>query len=150
LLEGADLNRWSWQLRTTLLIVAMIPPVTGILATIAPQQYRDGFHFPRWESLNSFVFTTMFFTIPMSYVFITVPALIGGVIYCAVLTKVPRLRDSTVQRCTFAFVVGALVGAFSSYFILDTGAFFYAPIGGVVALVFATLWPAKEVGTRSH
>jgi hypothetical protein len=140
------MRSWRWQVRTTALIVAMIPPVIGIVATIAPQQYRDGFHFPRWESLSSFVFTTMFLTIPLSYVFISLPALIGGGIYCAVLTRMPRLRDSTVRRCALAFVVGASVGALSSYFILGTGAFFYGPIGGVAALVFATRWPAKEVG----
>jgi hypothetical protein len=144
MIEGADLNRWSWQVRTTALIVAIIPPIKGITTTIAPQSYRDGFHFPRWDSLGSFVFTTTFLTIPLSYFFVAVPALIGGVIYCAVLTGVPRLRDSMVRRCAFAFIVGATVGALSSYFILGGGTFAYGSIGGVEALVFATRWPAKS------
>jgi hypothetical protein len=143
-LEGTELNRFSWQLRTTLLIVAVIPPVTGIIATVAPQQFRDGFHFPRWESLASLLFTTTFLTVPLSYVFGIVPALIGGVIYCTLLTKVARFRYSLPYRCALGFVVGASAAGLSCYFLLGAGAIFYSLICGIAALLFATRWPANE------
>jgi hypothetical protein len=148
--KAVSLKRLSWQVRTTMLIVAMMPPAIGIIATIAPQYFRDGLHFPRWEGLASILFTTAFLTIPISYFFGIIPALIGGAIYCVLLTKVPRLRYSLLYRCALAFVIGASVAALSSYCILGAGASFYGPFGGIAALIFATRWPVNEVSAPSN
>ena len=138
--------RFPWQLRTTLLIAAVIPPITGVVAAVAPQQFRDGFHFPRWDSLASFLITTTFLTVPVSYGFGIVPALIGGAIYCTLLTKVARFRNSVPHRCALAFVVAASIAGLSCYFLLGagSGAIFYGLICGIVGLAFATRWPATE------
>jgi len=138
--------RFLWQVRTTIMIAAVIPPITGIVATVAPEAFRDGFHFPRWDSLASFLFTTTFLTIPLSYVFGIFPALIGGSIYCALLTKVAWFRHSMPHRCALAFLVAAAMAGLWCYFLLGvgSGAIFYGLICGIVGLAFAIRWPVTE------
>jgi hypothetical protein len=98
----------SWQVRTMLLIGTVGPPVASLILmtnTYLPLCVRQGESF----DVPCFVAAFVLFAIPVGYVFGLVPALLAGVMYCAVVNGMAPLRPGVLPRACLAAVSGELV-----------------------------------------
>jgi hypothetical protein len=104
-----NLNFRTWQISTTLLISAWAPPLTSVIVTIAA--YAPGWiHREHPIEIGSFLFTFIGLSIPAAYFFGIIPALLGAVLYCAIVTGVPAIRVNIAARVMLGFVCGGIVG----------------------------------------
>ena len=139
------MNLSSWQLRTTLLIAALGPPVASLIvmtATYLP--YGAALHEP--VDVPSFAVAYIFFALPVGYAFGVVPALLAGALYCVALTAMATPRPGMLLRACLGAISGGLVG----------GVWFHAVVGpdshgyGSVAALVVTLLSLSQPPARTQ
>jgi len=127
--------RTGWQVRTTLLIATLGPPVASLIvmtATYLP--YGAALHEP--IDIPSFVVAFTCFALPVGYAFGVVPALLAGAVYCAALTAVATLRPGMLLRGCLGAISGGLAGGVWFHAVVGPDSHGY---GSVAALVMALL-----------
>lgn len=140
------MNIGSWQVRTALIITVLAPPIAAIVVSIAtywPSWVRDGS-----VDVIGFLFTLILFSIPVTYIFGAIPALLAGAIYCLVLTYVPQIRDRIFIRSVMAAFVGGAIGGSCCYWILK-----FPPLYGLIAAltsVVLALFLPQRMETSSN
>jgi hypothetical protein len=135
-----NLSFRNWQISTTLLISAWAPPLTSLIVTIAayaPGWIRRGHPI----EIGGLLFTFIGLSIPAAFFFGIIPALLGAVLYCAILTAVPPIRVNIAARAVFGFVCGGVVGGSWCYAILGWDPKLYGIAAAVPAAVLALRWP---------
>jgi hypothetical protein len=136
----------TWQISTTLLLVALAPLLTGSIVMIAA--YAPGWiHRGEPVQIGSVLFTFIGFAIPAAYVLGIVPAFLGAAVYCAILTAFPAVRANIAARSIVGFACGGIVGGFWCYAVLGFGPTLYAIAAGVSAATLALRWPREEPKT---
>jgi hypothetical protein len=125
----------SWQVRRTLLICTVGPPLASLILMTVNNlpSYAWG---TEVVDVPSFVAAFMLFAVPVGYVFGLVPAVLAAVMYCGVLAAMATLRPGMLLRACIGALCGGLAG----------GVWFQAMIGSdshrygwVAALVLALL-----------
>jgi hypothetical protein len=99
----------SWQVRRTLLICTVGPPLASlILMTV---NYLPSYA-ARTEGVDvpSFLAALVLFAVPVGYVFGLVPAVFAGVMYCGVLTAMATLRPGMLLRACIGALCGGSAG----------------------------------------
>jgi hypothetical protein len=131
-----------WQIKSTLLVAAMAPPVAGLIVQVLS-------YWPQWHRTTSepnqvlsFVMTAVFLTIPVSYVYGFIPSAVAGLGYCGILTYVPLMRHRRWLRTIPAALTGGAVGALG--LALSASAAYYAVLSAVVAGLLAIFIPRPE------
>jgi hypothetical protein len=125
----------SWQVRTTLLIATLGPPVASLILMTA-------IYLPCCARLNqpvdvpSFVVAFIVFALPVGYAFGIVPALLAGVLYCSALTAMATLRPGMLFHACLGAISGGLVGELWFHAVVGPDSYGY---GSVAALVTALL-----------
>jgi hypothetical protein len=125
----------SWQVRTTLLIATLGPPVASLIvmtATYLP--YCAALKEP--IDVSSFVVAFILFALPVGYAFGVVPALLAGAMYCGALTAMATLRPSMLLRACLGAASGGLVGGIWFHAVVGPASRGY---GSVAALVVVLL-----------
>jgi hypothetical protein len=124
-----------WQVRTTLLIGTVGPPVASLI--LMPMIYLP--HCAgRMQSfdVSCFAAAYMLFAVPVGYVFGVAPALLSGALYCGALTAVAALRSGMLLRACLGATCGGLVGGVWFHCVIGPDWHGY---GSVAALVAALL-----------
>jgi hypothetical protein len=130
-----------WQVRTTLLIGTVGPPVASLI--LMTTTYLHFFKSPGEPlDLPGFLVALFLFAVPVSYIFGVVPALLAGLMYCSTLTAMATPRPGMLFRACLGAICGGLVA----------GVWFHAVIGVdlhgyglAAALVMAVLSLRREV-----
>ena len=132
-----------WQIKNTLLVVAIAPPVAGLILQVIG-------YWPQWHRATSepsqvlsFVVTAVFLTVPVSYVFGAIPSAVAALGYCGILTYVPLMRHRRWLRTIPAALTGGAVGAVVGLE-LAVSATYYAIVSAVVAALLAIFIPRPE------
>jgi hypothetical protein len=129
------MNLSSWQVRTTLLIAALGPPVASLIVmTTTFLPYGTALHEP--VDMPSFVVAFICFALPLGYAFGVVPALLAGAVYCGALTAMATLRPGLLLRACLGAISGGLVGGVWFHAVVGPDSHSY---GSVAALVVALL-----------
>jgi uncharacterized membrane protein len=131
----------SWQIRTTLLIGVVGPPVASLLV-------MTGNCFLWWqggaESIDvpCFVAAFVLFGLPVGYVFGVVPALLAGALYCTALTSLSSVPRGMPARICLGAIAGELIGEAWFHGVMGLESYGY---GSVAALVTAVLSAGTDV-----
>lgn len=137
-----NLNFRTWQISTTLLISAWAPPLTSFIVTIAG--YAPGWiHRGQPIEIGSFLLTFVGISIPAAYFFGIIPAVLGAILYCAILTAAPVVRVNIAARAILGFVCGGIVGGSWCYAVLGWDPKLYGIAAAVPAAVLALRWPRR-------
>jgi hypothetical protein len=125
----------SWQVRTTLLICTVGPPLASLI--LMTFNYLPSYA-GRTEAADmpSFVAAFILFAVPVGYVFGFAPAVFAGVMYCGVLTAMATLRPGMPVRACIGALCGGLAGVVWFQAVLGSNSHSY---GWVAALVVALL-----------
>jgi hypothetical protein len=125
----------SWQVRTTLLIATMGPPVASLIIMMATYlPYCAALDEP--VDVPSFVGAFIFFALPVGYAFGVVPALLAGAVYCGALTAMATPRPGMPLRACLGALSGGLVGGVWFHAVVGPDSHGY---GSAAALVMALL-----------
>jgi hypothetical protein len=100
----------TWQVRTTLLIGTVGPPVASLI--LMPMIYlQHGAGRLQSFDVSWFAATYILFAVPVGYVFGVAPALLAGALYCGALTAMAAPRSGMLLRACLGAACGGLVGA---------------------------------------
>jgi hypothetical protein len=127
---------FAWQVRTTLLIGIVGPPVASfiVLALVylpAVQLQADPIEVAR------FTIPLVLLTLAVGYTFGAIPALLTGAVYSGALTLVPTLRQLTLLRACLAGVFGGLIGELWFRAVIGVDSSGYGLVAAAVACVLS-------------
>jgi hypothetical protein len=133
----------SWQVRTTLLIGIMGPPVASlILLTIKYLPLLEG---PSQRvDVSGFVGLFILFAVPVGYCFGVFPALLAGAIYCGALTAMATLRPSMLLRACLGAISGGLVGGVWFHAMIGPDSRGYGSVAALVLALLSLRWPKAD------
>ena len=132
-----------WQVRTTLLIGIVGPPVASlILLTIKYLPLLEG----RTElvDVSGFIGFFILFALPVGYCFGVLPALLAGGIYCGALTAMAILRPGILARVCLGAISGGLVGGVWFHTVIGADSRGYGSIAAFVLALVSLRWPRAD------
>jgi hypothetical protein len=130
----------SWQVRTTLLIATLGPPVASLIVMTAT-------YLPYCAALNEpvdvpgFVVAFIFFALPVGYAFGVVPALLAGALYCGALTAMATLRPGMLLRACLGAISGGLVGGVWFHAVVGPNSHGYGSVAALVVVLLSLRQP---------
>jgi hypothetical protein len=126
-LAGAALQ--SWQVRGTLLIGGLGPPVASFIVLLVTCFGRHS----QPVDVPGFAVVYLVFAVPVGYAFGIVPALFAGVMYCSALTAVATLQRSTLLGVCVGAASGGLIGEAWFHLMIGSDARIYGWTAALVA-----------------
>jgi hypothetical protein len=130
----------SWQIRTTLLIGTVGPPVASLILLAAIYLPYCAARSATFDA-SSFAVAYILFAVPVGYVFGIAPAMIAGALYCGALTAMTTRRPGVLVRACLGVIAGGLVGGFWFHAVLGPDSHAYGPVAALVLAVLALRWP---------
>jgi hypothetical protein len=139
----------SWQIRTTLLIGVVGPPVASLVV-------MTGNYLPWWErgaepiDVPCFLAAFLLFGLPVGYAFGVVPALLAGALYCAALTALPSVPRGMLARICLGAIAGELIGEVWFHGVMGLESHGYGSVAALVTAVLSAGRPPLEEIKLAH
>jgi hypothetical protein len=136
------MNSMSWQIPTVLLMAVASPAIAGTIVTIA-LLYAPG-------SVSAHVHVgvsgfpgALLAMLPLAYGLGGIPATIGAILYCGVLTAVPIWKSKLLWRASLSFFCGAGAAAGWCHYVLGFELLTCSIAGGIPAFLLALRLPNR-------
>jgi hypothetical protein len=126
----------SWQIRTTLLIGVVGPPVASLVL-------MTGNYLPWWEGgaepidVPGFVAAFLLFGLPVGFAFGVIPALLAGALYCTALTALSSVPRGMLTRVCLGAIAGELIGEVWFHGVMGLESYGYGPVAALVTAVLS-------------
>lgn len=139
----------SWQVRTTLFIATLGPPVASLIVMTAT-------YLPYCAARNEpidvpcFVVAFILFGVPVGYAFGVVPALLAGIMYCGALTAMATLRPGMLLRTCLGAISGGLVGGVWFHAVIGPESHGYGSVAALVVALLSLRWPPVRTWQRDN
>jgi hypothetical protein len=135
------MKRPPWQVRTTLLIGTVGPPVASLI--LMPMIYLPYCTGPMQSfDVSWFATAYMLIAVPVGYVFGIAPALLTGALYCGALTAMAALRSGMLLRVCLGSASGGLVSGIWFYCVIGPDWYGYGSVAALVAALLSLRQPS--------
>ena len=131
----------AWQLPTMLYLTLLAPALAALVLMLI--SYAPGW-FERGEPIDpaGFLITFVGIAIPASYLFGLIPAFLGAIAYCVILTTWPAAKINVALRSFVGLACGGIVGGFWCSAVVGLPKAYAAP-AALTAALLALRWPAQ-------